>query len=154
MVARRNWTGIAGWVSGAVLALLVAQYFLGLWTNVYAPAQFARFDSGSNYPPSLNVHIVNGDLLFLLSVAALVIASFSKRWSLIVPAVLVVLSVYAAGAFGMAFVNSSPNNPVDSFGMGTMFLVALFSDAALLIFAWRARAPGAAPEPTAVPEPT
>lgn len=134
-----NWGRVALYLGIASLLLLILQYFLGLWTNVYAPAQFSTFDSGANYPPSLNVHIINGDVLFLLSVVALVFAALSKRVRTVLPAALLVVSVYVAGELGMAFVNSSPNSPIDSFGMGAMFLVALFSAGSLVMLSWRDR---------------
>jgi hypothetical protein len=51
--------------------------------------------------------------------------------------VILVASVYVAGAFGMAYVNSTPNDPAYSFGMGTMFLVALFAAASLVMMSVR-----------------
>lgn len=137
MATPRNWPRVITYVSGAVLFLLLLQYFLGLWTNVYAPAQFASFDSGANYAPSLNAHIINGDVLFLLAVVLLVLAAFSRQARLVISAVVLVVAVYAAGEFGMAYVNSSPNDPIDSFGMGSLFLVALFSAAGLMMMSWR-----------------
>lgn len=139
MVARATWIRLVTYVGGLTLLLLIAQYFLGLWTNVYAPAQFASFDSGAGYSPSLDAHILNGDVLFLLALIVLVFAAVSKRIRLIVPAVVLVIAVFVAGELGMAFVNSTPNDPIDSFGMGTMFLVALFSAAALMMLSANAR---------------
>ena len=140
MAKGRNWGRVVTYLAGATLVLLIAQYFLGLWTNVYAPAQFASFDSGANYSPSLNVHIINGDVLFLVSVVALVFAALARQLRLIVPAVVLVVAIYLAGEFGMVYVNSTPNAPIDSFGMGGMFLVALFSAAGLMMMASRSRA--------------
>jgi hypothetical protein len=146
MAAPRNWARIVTYISGVTLFLLLLQYLLGLWTNVYAPAQFSSFDSGANYSPALNGHIINGDALFLLSVIALVIAAISKQVRLFIPAVVLVVSIYVAGQFGMAYVNSTPNDAIDSFGMGTMFLVALFSAAALIMTSRRSgRTPGSTP---------
>jgi hypothetical protein len=135
----RDWGRVVTYLAGVALLLLIAQYFLGLWTNVYAPAQFASFDSGANYSPSLNVHIVNGDVLFLLSIVALVFTALARQLRLIVSAVVLVVSIYVAGQFGMVYVNSTPNDPIDSFGMGAMFLIALFSATSLLMMSWRRR---------------
>jgi hypothetical protein len=135
----RNWGRVVTYLASAVLLLLIVQYFLGLWTNVYAPAHFSSFDSGSNYAPSLNFHIVNGDVLFLLSIVKLVFAALARQLRLVAPAVLLVVSIYVAGEFGMAYVNSTPNNPIDSFGMGGVFLVALYSAASLVIASLRSR---------------
>lgn len=155
MAALRNWPRAVAYVGGIALALLILQYVLGLWTDVYAPAQFASFDSGSNYAPSLRAHIVTGDVLFLVSAVAVVLAAISRRLLLIVPAVVLLVSIFGAGEFGMAFVNSAPNDPIDSFAMGTLFLAALFTSAALVMFSQRARATaGPAPSVSAPGAPT
>lgn len=132
-------------LGGALLVVLVVQYLLGLWTSVYAPAQFASFDSGAGYSPSLRAHILAGDVLFLGSVVVLVLAAISRRPRLIAPALVLAASIFLAGQFGMAFVNSSPNDPIDSFGMGATFLVALTSATALVVLSWGRR--GGAPGP-------
>jgi len=137
MASARNWPRVVTYLSAAGLLLLLFQYLFGLWTNVYAPAQFSSFDSGANYSPSLNVHIVNGDVLFLLSIVILVFTAFSRQVRLIAPAAVLVASIYIAGAFGMAYVNSTPNDPIYSFGMGAMYLVALFSAGAVLMMSVR-----------------
>ncbi len=152
MAKPRKWGRVVTYLAGAALVLLLVQYFLGLWTNVYAPAQFASFDhgSGANYPPSLNVHITIADVLFLLSIVALVFAALARQLRLIVASIVLMVSIFVAGEFGMAFVNSAPNDPIDSFGMGAMFLVALFSAAALVMLSARARsAEGPEATPTA-----
>lgn len=147
MAPTRNWPRVVTYLGAAAVLLLLFQYLLGLWTNVYAPSQFSSFDSGANYAPALNVHIVNGDVLFLLSLALVVLAAISRRARLVVPATILAVSIYIAGAFGMAYVNSTPNNPVYSFGMGTMFLAALFSAAALLMLSVRVQRSPKAPLP-------
>jgi hypothetical protein len=130
----RRWARITAYAGGVTLLLLTLQYLVGLWTNVYAPAQFGPFDSYPPYPsPALEVHILNGILLGVVSLAALVLAALSKQLRLIVPALVLLIAVFVAGEFGFIFVNSAPNNPIDSFGMGAMFIVALFSAAALLM---------------------
>jgi hypothetical protein len=145
-----NWVRIVRYVGVAALLLLVLQYCLGLWTNVYAPVQFSNFNSGANYSPALNAHIMNGDILFVLGLLAVVFAVFSKRLRLIVPAVVLTLAVFLAGEFGMAFVNATPNAPIDSFAMGVTFLFALFGAGALAGLARAERPPAtAAPAATA-----
>lgn len=124
------------------MLLLVAQYFLGLWTNVYAPAMFT---SNSAFP-SLNWHYNIGFLLFFVGIALVILTALSRDWRLVVAGVLVVAAVYSAGMFGADFVSSSPNNPIDSFGMGAMFLVALFANSVVLMFASRNRNSAAVPE--------
>ncbi|MGA7846944.1 MAG: hypothetical protein WCB18_07660 [Thermoplasmata archaeon] len=155
MAERRNWGKVVTYLAGASLVLLIAQYFLGLWSNVYAPAQFLSFyqgvDAGANYPPALFVHITVADVLFILSIVALVFAALARQLRLIIPALVLVVSIYVAGEFGMAFVNSTPNDPIDSFGMGTMFLVALFATMGILALSRSRRTPSA---PSAAPAAT
>jgi hypothetical protein len=143
----RNWGRTLVFLSGVILLLLLVEYLSGLWTNVYAPAQFSAFDSSSsNYPPALNAHIAVGDILALLSVVALILAGLSRKLRLIAPAAVLVISIAVAGELGMAFVNSSPNDAAYSFGMGAMFLVALLAAAGLQMTSVRSRAPvGTAP---------
>jgi hypothetical protein len=145
----RRWGRITAYVGGVTLLVLILQYLVGLWTNVYAPAQFGPFDSYPPYPSvALEVHILNGILVGLVSLAALVLAALSKQLRLIVPALVLLISVFVAGEFGFFFVNSTPNNPIDSFGMGAMFIVALFSAAALVMLSGGVR-PNEGPRATA-----
>lgn len=127
------------------MLLLVAQYFLGLWTNVYAPAAFT---SNSSFP-SLNWHYNIGFALFFVGIALVILTALSRDWRLVVAGIVTVVAVYSAGMFGANFVSSSPNNPLDSFGMGAMFLVALFADSAVLMLASRNRRTAGAARTTA-----
>jgi hypothetical protein len=149
VVARLRWVRIVGAVAGVELVLLFVQYALGLWTNLYGPDTFNTNTSLA----SLDWHFIVGDLLFLVGIVIVILAALARAVRLIVPAVVLVIAVYAAGAFGMAFVNSTPNNPIYSFGMGIMFLVALFSDLAIMGQAWRRSLWQAAMAPMA-PSPT
>jgi hypothetical protein len=124
-----------------VLLDLVIQYLLGLWTNVYAPSMF----NGNTSFPSLDGHYLNGDVLFLLSVVMLIFAALSKALRYVAPAVVTVVSVFVAGEFGMAYIYSTPNNPLDSFGMGVMFLIAFVSTISLAGLLRRGRGEMAAP---------
>ncbi len=128
-------------MAGVEMVLLIGQYLLGMWTNVYAPSTPA-FYSMKNYAP-LGLHVFNGDALFLLALVALIFAIFSRQLRLIVPAVVLSIAVLAAGEFGMAFENSI--NPIYSFGMGTMWLVAFFAASALLMGSRRPRNASMAP---------
>ncbi len=140
MPSRPTWLRLVLLIAGVEMVLLVAQYFLGLWTNVYAPAMFT---SNSAFP-SLNWHYNVGFLLFFVGIAIVVLTALARDWRLVLAGLVVVVSVYAAGSFGARFVSSSPNNPLDSFGMGVMFLVALFADAMVLMIASRGLRPASA----------
>jgi hypothetical protein len=146
MPPRRTWLTLVLIIAAVELLLLVAQYFLGLWTNVYAPAMFTSNSSS----PSLDWHYNVGFILFFVGIVLVVISGLSRDWRLLLGAVVVLLAVFSAGSFGGDYVSSSPNNPIDSFGMGAMFLVALFADAAVLLLSGRARRT-VATTPTAVP---
>lgn len=145
MAPTRNWQRAVVVVDGLVLLLLVAQYLLGLWTNVYAPAMFT---SNSSFP-SLDWHYNIGYVLFLVSLVGLILSLLSRQLRLIVPFVVLPVSILSAGEFGADFVSSTPNNPLDSFGMGAMFLVALLAAVSVMYLAGRAR-PGEK-TPSAVP---
>jgi hypothetical protein len=150
MTSRRTWFTLVLILAGVEMLLLVAQYCLGLWTNVYAPAMFT---SNSSFP-SLDWHYNIGYILFLLGVVVLIFAGLARDPRLVLSAIVVVVAVYVAGSLGAAYVSSSPNNPLDSFGMGAMFLVAFLADAATLMLASRARRnPAASPAPVAPAQP-
>jgi heme A synthase len=102
------------------LLLLVAQYLLGLWTSAYAPGQFTATPS---YPP-LVAHYGIGYALAVASLVVLILAALSGSRRLQAPAVGLIIGVALAAVFGLEFVRSAPNNPIDSFAMGLMFLVA------------------------------
>lgn len=134
-------------LTGLVMLDLIIQYLLGLWTNVYAPATFT---ANTSYP-SLDWHYMNGDILFVLAVLMLVFAVLARDRRLVVPAIVSVVAIFFAGELGMAYVNSTPNPPLDSFGMGVLFLVAFMSTSALpMILRMRSRGPPA-PPPTSAP---
>lgn len=159
METPNKWVTGVRWVAVVAVVLLLVQYLLGLWSALNSPAQWSTFDSSANYTDSLNWHITVAMILFVLGILAIVLAVLSKQRRLIFPAVGLLLWVFVAGEFGMAFVNASPNTPSYSFGMGVSFLLALFSAMGLMMLSWRDRmskmwaaAPPAPPTP-AMPGP-
>jgi hypothetical protein len=149
MPPRRTWLTLVLIFAGIEMILLVAQYFLGLWTNVYAPPMFT---SNSSFP-SLDWHYNIGFILFFAGIVLLILTGLARDWRLLLCSIVVLGAVYGAGQFGAAYVSSSPNNPLDSFGMGALFLVALFANSAALMLASRARHPTGSPPPMARAEP-
>jgi hypothetical protein len=149
MPPRRTWLTAALIVAGIEMLLLITQYFTGLWTNVYAPAMFT---SNSSFG-SLNAHYYGGFLLFFIGIALVIVAGLSRDWRPTLAGIVVLLAVLLAGSYGADFVGSSPNNPIYAFGMGAMFLVALFADAAVLMIASRARRPMSVPTTAAPAQP-
>jgi glyoxylase I family protein len=132
------------YVGVVALLLVIVQYLLGLGTNVYGPAT-GFTENSSN--PWLNAHYTNGDVLFLVSVVSIVLAALSRVWRLLGPSVALTVSVLLAGLFGMAYVGTTPNPPIDSYAMGVMFLFALGSAFGLIRMSW----PGGAPWMRAMP---
>ena len=150
MVARRTWYTLVSIVAGIEMLFLIAQYFLGLWTNVYAPAAFT---SNTSFP-ALDWHYNIGFTLFVVGIVVVILAGLARDWRATVGALVVVAAVYVAGNMGAAYVGSSPNDPIDSFGMGVMFLVALFATSAVLMAAARGRKAAAPSTPPAPAQPT
>ncbi|MGA9839845.1 MAG: hypothetical protein WBF81_02350 [Thermoplasmata archaeon] len=128
--------------------LLVVQYVLGLWTSAYAPSSFTSNTS----LPSLEGHLAVGYALGVVSLLALVFAGLTREVRVIVPAFALLLAVGLAGVFGMMFVRTTPNDPLDSVGMGIMFLVALGA-AFNMAYYLRSR-PASAPTPPPVATPS
>ncbi|HTT35139.1 MAG TPA: hypothetical protein VLX64_03715 [Thermoplasmata archaeon] len=135
MVARRTWLTLVLAVAAVETLLLVAQYFLGLWTAAYAPAAFT---SDSSFP-SLDWHYTVGFTLFFVGILLVALAALSRDLRLIGGAIVVVVSVLVAGNLGAAFVSSTPNDAADAFGMGVLFLVAFVASMGVVMTAARGR---------------
>jgi hypothetical protein len=131
--AHRGYTALQ---IASVLAtiLLAIQYVLGLWTNVYGPSSYT---ASTSYPPLL-AHYVVGYAVGLVALLALVFACLTRETRMIGLAFIVLITVAAAGLFGMLFIRSTPNNPLDSIAMGVLFLLALGS-ASQLAYTLRSR---------------
>jgi hypothetical protein len=151
VVASSRWTRLVEIVAVVEIFLLIAQYLLGVWTNVYAPAQFVLNSSGvSTQPGTLVYHVLVGFILVLVGVVILILAGISRDLWLVALAVVLPIAVFVAGELGSAFERSTPNNPIYSFGMGAMFIVALFATRGILAVSRSRRmlsAPSAAPAP-------
>jgi hypothetical protein len=112
-----------GAVTGISLLLLLIQYLLGLWTADYAPAAFTNDTSF----PSLDWHYNVGFALGIVSILIVILAALTRQARLIAPSVVLFIAILVAGVLGMRYVNTTPNDPLASFGMGVMFLVAFGS---------------------------
>jgi hypothetical protein len=129
--------------------LLVVQYIAGLGTNVYAPV--SGFNGNSAYG-WLDFHYITGDILGVVSILLLIVAVFTARAPLIGNSVGVLASVVIAGIAGMAYVNSTPNNPVDSLVMGVFFLAAFGATISLgFRVMWASTSRPTLPSPPAAP---
>ncbi|HEV2316030.1 MAG TPA: hypothetical protein VGV89_00435 [Thermoplasmata archaeon] len=142
-----SWAGTAVRALAPLsVLLLVGQYLLGLWTNVYAPA--GGFNSNTSFP-SLDWHYMIGDTLGILAILLIVFAGLSRQVPAIVLSVVLFIAVLVAGFAGQAFVGSTPNPPSASVTMGAMFLVAFVAALGLTFGSWR----GWAMRPSGVPTP-
>ena len=134
MTAPPQWpTHALRFLAPVLLLLLVAQYLLGLWTNLYAPS--TGFTSSSS-SPSLDWHYNLGYLLGVLGILAIVFAALSRQAPLIGTAVGFFLSVLLAGVAGMAFVRTDANPPLYSLEMGLLFLFAFGAAMGLAVRTW------------------
>jgi hypothetical protein len=121
----RTWPGTALKILLPVTGIaLVVQYILGLWTNAYAPA--AGFTSNTSFP-SLDWHYNVGFALGILGILLIVFSALSRRPMNIGLSVVLFAGIAVAGVEGMAFVSTSPNNPVDTMVMGIAFLVSFWA---------------------------
>jgi hypothetical protein len=111
--------------------LLVVQYLLGLWTNVYAPS--VPFTHSTSMP-SLGVHYLVGYALGALTLVGVLIAALSRNLRSVVLEGVVFVAVLWAAFAGMAYVGTQPNPPVASFSMGFAFLIAFAANLVLSFF--------------------
>ena len=128
--------------------LLVIQYVAGLLTNAYGPS--AGFTDNTSFP-ALNLHYLNGDFLGVVAIIVVVVAAFTRQVRFIALSVVMLAAILVAGIAGMAFVSSTPNNPVDTVLMGVAFLVAFWAQLLLAFFAiMRGRGESDAPPASAM----
>lgn len=112
----------------AVLVLLVVEYGLGLYVNLYVAVPAA--DRGGSLggaiaqgPALLSAHAVLGLLLGLGALAALVRAIRARHWAVTAFSAAGLLAVAFAAVAGAAF--TSTGNQADSMAMAVMTGVAL-----------------------------
>jgi hypothetical protein len=127
------------------LVILLAQYFLGLWTNIYAPA--TGFTSNTSFP-SLDWHYNLGFALGVLGILLVIVTGFTRNLGFLALGAVALLGIIVAGLAGGQFV--STNNPLFSFDMGAGFIIAFAAVGALgLMLAarrgWLVPAPAPAP---------
>jgi hypothetical protein len=116
----------------AALVLLVLQYGIGMYVNLYVTVP--RDDHGgglgsaiANGPAMLSSHAVLGLLLGLVAIGVLVQAVMARHLGAIVSSALGLLALVAAAAAGASFTSSG--DAADSMGM------AVLTGAALLCYA-------------------
>jgi hypothetical protein len=128
----------------ATLALLLAQYLVGMMVNLYVqiPAAHPGTQGASPYSEdlpqtvqgldwalghgalTLRLHVVLGLLLGLLGLAVLGVAIAARRRAWIVVAVVGLLAIVGAGVNGVAFMNAQ-EQAINSLAMAFDFLLAV-----------------------------
>jgi hypothetical protein len=119
----------------AVLAILVLEYGIGMYVNLYAT--LPRTDRGASIaaavahgPAAVSTHAVLGLLLGLGAIAVLVQAVRSRRPAVIAVSALGLFAVAFAAVTGASF--TSTGNQADSMAMAVMTGIALLCYAANL----------------------
>ncbi len=139
---------VAGKVRGlrtnalAGLVMLLLEYGLGVWTNLYGhlPASdhgkgtFPAFEGAvAHGPVGLTVHALLGTLLIVTAVSVVVRATRLRRSIFIVIASVALLAILAAWFSGTQFVGDAANGA--SFGMAISTAVAILGYATILFIA-------------------
>jgi hypothetical protein len=119
----------------AVLVLLLAEYVLGMYVNLYVtvPAADHGHSVGSaisNGPVIISAHVVIGLLLGLSALAVLVLSVIVRRPSVIVVSVVGLIALAVAWMAGSSFTSSGTS--ADSMAMSVMTGVSLLCYAASL----------------------
>jgi vacuolar-type H+-ATPase subunit I/STV1 len=111
--------------SFASLVLLLIQYGLGMYTNIYVTVPSADKGGGmgkaiSNGPAALSIHAVLAILLILAAIGLLVQAIMARYWTVLVAAAVGLIAIIGAAFSGADFTN---NGGQDSASM-TMAVLA------------------------------
>jgi hypothetical protein len=126
----------------AGLVMLLLEYGLGVWTNLYAPlpvsdhgeATFAAFGGAvAHGPVGLTLHALLGTLLIVTAVSVVVRAALARQTVSIVLACVSLVAVLAAWFSGTKFVSDTASGA--SFGMAVATGVALLGYATILFIA-------------------
>jgi hypothetical protein len=146
--AARGTSGLRANSLAAVVMLLI-QYGLGMWVNLYAllPASdhgrgvFAAFGAAvANGPVALAVHALLGTLLLVTSIAAIVRAAVARNAACIAISAVAFLAIVAAWLSGARFVGDTSSSA--SFGMAVATAVALLGYVIILFIPGRTGGPG------------
>jgi hypothetical protein len=119
----------------AVLVLLVAEYALGMYVNLYAAVPGADHGGGlggaiANGPASLTVHATLGLLLGLGALGVAVQAILIRRWVMVAASVVGLLAMIFASVAGAGFTSTGDTSA--SMAMAALTGVALLCYAANL----------------------
>jgi hypothetical protein len=122
-------------VSLAVLVLLVVEYGIGMYVNLYVTVPGADHGGGmgaaiANGPAVLSLHAVIGPLLALGALGVLVRAAVLRYWAACALSAAGLFAIAFAGVTGVAF--ASTGGAADSMAMSVMTGVALVCYAGIL----------------------
>jgi hypothetical protein len=131
--------------SFAAFVMLVVQFALGIYVNLYVTVPYADHGHGfgqaiANGPAGLTLHIVLGLLLILAALGVLVQTILARRPTLIAAAVLGLLAMVGAAASGSTFAGSGKDGA--SMAMALLAAVGLLSYGASLFLLPRPTAGG------------
>jgi hypothetical protein len=115
--ARATPAGLARLRNGslAVLALLVVEYAIGMYVNLYVAVPRADHSGGlgsaiANGPASLSLHAVLGLLLGLGALGAAAQSILVRRWSLVATSVIGLLAIILASVAGTGFTSTGDDS--------------------------------------------
>lgn len=126
--------------SFAAVVMLLIEFGLGSWVNLYArlPASdrgrgsFAAFaDAITEGPVGLSLHAVLGTLLIVTAISAVVRAALVRRPALIALATVALLAIVAAWLSGAKFVGDADSGA--SLGIAMATGIALLAHASILL---------------------
>jgi hypothetical protein len=97
--------------SFAGLVLLLIQYGLGMYTNIYVTVPSTDKGGGfgkaiSNGPAALSVHAVLALLLALAAIGLLVQAVLARHWTVLTAAAIALIAIIGAAFSGVNFTNT------------------------------------------------
>lgn len=98
--------------SFAALVILLVQYGLGMYTNLYVSIPGPDHGQGfgktiSNGPAALSLHAVLGLLLALTAIGVLVQAIMARRWAVLTTAIVALAAIVGAIFAGEGFVSQA-----------------------------------------------
>ncbi len=126
-------TALRGASMGASV-MLIAQYVLGIWVNLYVSVPAADKGAGfaaaigralANGPAALAVHAALGLLLVVTGISAVVRAILARHRAVIVTSPIGLVAIIGAGSGGAAFVGNGKDGA--SFAMAWLTALAMLS---------------------------
>jgi hypothetical protein len=134
----RTVTGLRASAFGAVI-LLLAEYCLGVWVNLYTQLPAADHGTGlltafgralANGPVTLALHALLGTLLLVTAIGVIIHAARARNTASTVIAVIAFLAVAGAWISGARFVGGQSSSA--SFGMAAATAIAVLGYVTLL----------------------